>query len=56
MHTEPYPQILTEREIAVFFNVVFHTAICEMEKAEELSAEGRKSLLEEFRKQIVESE
>ena len=56
MQTEPYPQILTEREIAIFFNLVIHTANYVMEKAENLSAEGRKSLLEEFRKKIAESQ
>ncbi len=35
MHTEPYPQILTEREMAIFFNVVFHTAKYVMEKGGE---------------------
>ena len=54
MRTEPYPQILTEREKAIFFMwVVLHNAICVMEKAEGLSAEGRKSLLEELSKQIA---
>ena len=56
MHTEPYPQILTERELAVLFKLVLHTATYVMENAEDLSAEGRKSLPEELRKQIAESE
>ncbi len=56
MHTEPYPKILTEREMAIFFNVVFHTAKYVMEKGGESKRRRPEIFTREFRKQIAESE
>jgi len=56
MHTETYAQIQTEREMAIVFNMGLQTAVYVLEKAEELSAEGREFLLEELRKQISNRE
>ena len=54
MATEPYPQLLSEKENAVFFMwVAFHNAICAMKKAEDLSEESWKFLIEEFKKRFV---
>lgn len=56
MPTEPYPQILTDKEKAVFFIwVAIHNAMCVMKKAEDLSQEGRIYLLEAFRKQLSDN-
>lgn len=56
MYTETYLQILTEREATLAFNMGLQTAVFVLEKAEELSAEGRRYLLEELKRQIAESE
>ena len=45
-----------EKDLAISFNMGLKAAICVLEKSEELSAEGRRFLLEELRKQIAESE
>ena len=56
MLAETYAQIQTERETAMAFNMGLQTAIYVLEKAEELSAEGRRFLIEELRRQIANSE
>ncbi len=55
MPAESDQQIPTEREATAAFNMGLQTAIYVLEKAEELSAEGRRYLLEELRKQIARS-
>ena len=56
MLAETVAQIQTERETAMAFNMGLQTAIYVLEKAEELSAEGRRFLIEELRRQIANSE
>ena len=55
MHAENYAQIPTDREATLAFNMGLQTAVYVLEKAEELSAEGRRFLIEELRKQIEQS-
>ena len=55
MHTEVNSQILTEREVAIAFNMGLQTAVYVLEKSEELSVEGRRILIEELRKQTTNS-
>jgi hypothetical protein len=45
MQAELHPPILKEKEIAVAFNMGLQTAVYVLEKAEELSAEGRRFLI-----------
>ena len=56
MLTQSYAQIEATRETAVAFNMGLQTAIYVLEKAEALSAEGRRYLIEELKKQIECSE
>ena len=49
---QPIP---TEREAIMAFNLGLQTAIYVLEKAEELSSEGRRFLIEELKKQIDRS-
>lgn len=56
MTIETYEQIQPEREKTMAFNMGLQTAIYVLEKAETLSTEGRRFLLEELRRQIAESE
>ena len=56
MLTQSYAQIEATRETAVAFNMGLQTAIYVLEKAEALSAEGRRYLIEELKKQIGNSE
>ena len=56
MPVEPTQQILTEKEVSIAFNMGLQTAIYVLEKSEELSAEGRRFLLEKLRKQIEKNE
>ena len=55
MLTETYAQLNRGKETAMPFNMGLQTAIYVLEKAEELSAEGRRFLIEELRKQIERS-
>jgi len=52
---EFYLQMLAEREGVMAFNMGLQTAIYVLEKAENLSLEGRRFLIEELRKQIARS-
>ena len=52
MQVESAQQILTERELAIAFNMGLQTALYVLEKAEELSTDGRRLLIHELRKQI----
>jgi len=56
MQAESVGQILTEKETVMAFNMGLQTAIYILEKAEKQSAEGRRLLIEELRKQIANSE
>ena len=56
MLTETCAQLYTERETAMAFNMGLQTALYVLEKAEDLSAEGRRYLIEALRKQIEDSE
>jgi hypothetical protein len=56
MLTQTYAQLHTEKETAMAFNMGLQTAIYVLEKAEELSDEGRRFLIHELRKQIENSE
>ena len=56
MLTQTSTQLYAERETAMAFNLGLQTAIYVLEKAEELSAEGRRFLIEELRRQIANSE
>jgi len=56
MLTQTYVQPYTEKETALAFNLGLQTAIYVLEKAEELSEEGRRFLIEELRRQIANSE
>ena len=56
MLTETYAQLYTERETTMAFNMGLQTALYVLEKAEDLSAEGRRYLIEALRKQIEDSE
>jgi hypothetical protein len=55
MHVETYLPILAEEEATMAFNMGLQTEVYVLEKAEELSAEGRRFLIEELRKQIARS-
>lgn len=56
MLTQMNAQIETTRETTMAFNMGLQTAIYVLEKAEALSAEGRRYLIEELKKQIDHSE
>lgn len=56
MLTQMNAQIETTRETTMAFNMGLQTAIYVLEKAEALSAEGRRYLIEELKKQIENSE
>ena len=56
MFEEIYLQSLTEREFNIAFNMGLEAAVFVLEKAENLSPEGRKSLLDALKKQIEASE
>jgi hypothetical protein len=56
MNEDSYKGLLTERELAKAFNEGLRTAAYLLEIAEKLSPEGRRYLLEELKKQIVENE
>ena len=56
MLTQMNAQIETTRETTMAFNMGLQTAIYVLEKAETLSAEGRRYLIEELKKQIDHSE
>ena len=56
MYTEIYLQILAASEATMAFNMGLQTALYILEKAEDLSSEGRRFLIEGLRKQIAESE
>ncbi len=56
MDEEIYPQSLTEREFTIAFNMGLEAAVFVLEKAEHLSPEGRRCLIEGLKKQIGDSE
>jgi len=56
MAEEIYLQALTGREFNIAFNMGLEAAVFVLEKAEELSPEGRRHLLDELKKQIEDSE
>ena len=56
MPAESDRQMVTEREVVLAFNMGLQTAVYVLEKTEALSAEGRRFLIEELRKQIERSE
>ena len=55
MPVESDQPIPTEKEVIMAFNMGLQTAIYVLEKAEELSDEGRRFLIEELKKQIERS-
>ena len=56
MNAEFYAQMQTDREASMAFNMGLQTAVYVLEKAEELSADGRRFLIEELKKKITNSE
>ena len=56
MDRELYLQPITERELTVAFNMGLQTAVYILEKAETLSPEGRRLLVESLNKQIDQGE
>jgi hypothetical protein len=56
MLTQTKAPIQTSKETTMAFNMGLQTAIYILEKAEELSDEGRRFLIHELRKQIENSE
>jgi hypothetical protein len=56
MNHEAYNQLLNEREAAMAYNEGLKAAVYLLEIAEKLSHEGRRYLLQELKKQIIESE
>ena len=56
MRTKAPPEILTEREMAVFINLLIRTANYVMEKEKEPRRESRRKLIEAYGKPIAESE
>ena len=56
MNEDSYKGLLTEAEAAMAFNEGLKTALYIFERVEKLSAEGRRYLVEELKKQIVENE
>ena len=56
MLSQTFAQIQTSKETTIAFNMGLQTAIYVLEKAEELSDEGRRFLIQELRKQIETSE
>lgn len=55
MYADIYLKVLAEEEATIAFNMGLQTAIYVLEKAEELSPEGRRFLIEELRKQVAKS-
>ena len=55
MHAELCLQILAEEEATLAFNMGLQTTIYVLEKADELSKEGWRFLIEELKKQITSS-
>jgi len=56
MFDETYSDLLSEREVAMAFNMGLKTAIYILEMAEDLSPEGRRYLVEELKKPVADSE
>ena len=56
MSKETYSDLLTEREVAMAFNMRLKSAIYILESAEDSSPEGRKYLIDELKRQIAGSE
>ncbi len=56
MNNETYRQLLTKREAAIAYNEGLKAAVYVLERAEKLSSEGRRYLLQKLKKQIAESE
>jgi hypothetical protein len=56
MLTQTYAQMQTSKETTMAFNMGLQTALYVLEKAEELSDEGRRFLIQELKKQIEDSE
>ena len=56
MQIELAQQILKEREVSIAFNMGLQTALYILEKADELSTDGRRFLVDELRKQIEKNE
>jgi hypothetical protein len=56
MNHEAYNQLLNEREAAMAYNEGLKATVYLLEIAEKLTPEGRRYLLQELKKQIVESE
>ena len=56
MAEEIYLQSLTEKEFTIAFNMGLQAAVFVLEKAENISPEGRSYLLDELKKQIENSE
>ena len=56
MNEDSYKGLLTEAEAAIAYNEGLKTAVYVLERAEKLSPEGRRYLLKELKKQIVENE
>ena len=55
MPVESDRKLLLEKETVLAFNMGLQTAIYVLEKAEDLSTEGRRFLIEELKKQITMS-
>ena len=56
MQAETERQILKERDVNIAFNMGLQTAAYVLEKAEELSVDGWRFLLDELSKQIKRSD
>jgi len=56
MDYENYQQLLTAREASMAFNDGLKTAVHILEKADKLSPQGRRLLIEELKEEIVQSE
>jgi hypothetical protein len=56
MKHEIYKQLSAEREINMAFNMGLQSAVFILEKAESLSIEGRRYLIESLKKNITENE
>ena len=49
-------KVLKEKEVKMAFNMGLQSAVFVLEKAEGLSPEGRKSIIDELKKNIAESD
>jgi hypothetical protein len=56
MNEDSYNELLTEKEAAIAYNEGLKAAVYVLERAEKLSPEGRRYLLEELKKQIADNE